>query len=145
MRREPPTKLSDRVCGNQTIIIIVGPTAVGKTAAAIRLACRNIQTSFPPDSRQCFRELNIGVAKPSGEELAVHHYFINSHSIREEVNAAVFEELALQWTADIFRQSSAAIMVGGTGLYIKAFTGGLDEIPPASIPPSAANSNCNMS
>lgn len=103
---------------------------MGKTAAAIRLALQEHTTIISADSRQCFRELNIGVAKPSEEELrTVHHYFINSHSIREEVNAAVFEELALQWTADIFRQSSAAIMVGGTGLYIKAFTGGLDEIP----------------
>ena len=91
------------------------------------------------DSRQCYRELNIGVAKPSPAELrAVHHYFINSHSIREEVNAAIFEQLALQWTADIFRdagqpshEAPTAVMVGGTGLYIKAFTDGLDDIPPA--------------
>jgi tRNA dimethylallyltransferase len=83
------------------------------------------------DSRQCYRELNIGVAKPSAAELnAVHHYFIDSHSIREEVNAAVFEQLALQWTADIFRDTTTAVMVGGTGLYIKAFTDGLDDIPP---------------
>lgn len=130
-----------------TIIIIVGPTAVGKTAAAIRLA-QQLQTKIiSADSRQCYRELNIGVAKPSAAELnAVHHYFIDSHSIREEVNAAVFEQLALQWTADIFHDSATrisgasptrmpatsptAIMVGGTGLYIKAFTDGLDDIPP---------------
>jgi tRNA dimethylallyltransferase len=113
-----------------TIIIIVGPTAVGKTAAAIRLAQQEHTSIISADSRQCYRELNIGVAKPTHEELeAVHHYFVNSHSIREEVNAAVFEELALQWTADILRQSPTAVMVGGTGLYIKAFTDGLDEIP----------------
>jgi tRNA dimethylallyltransferase len=113
-----------------TIIIIVGPTAVGKTAAAIRLALQEHTTIISADSRQCYRELNVGVAKPSEEELrTVHHYFINSHSIRQEVNAAVFEELALQWTADIFSQSPTAVMVGGTGLYIKAFTDGLDEIP----------------
>jgi tRNA dimethylallyltransferase len=113
-----------------TIIIIVGPTAVGKTAAAIRLAQQEHTSIISADSRQCYRELNIGVAKPIREELeAVHHYFIDSHSIREEVNAAVFEELALQWTTDIFSQSSIAVMVGGTGLYIKAFTDGLDEIP----------------
>jgi tRNA dimethylallyltransferase len=117
-----------------TVIIIVGPTAVGKTAAAIRLAESLHTKIISADSRQCYRELNIGVAKPSPEELrAVQHYFINSHSIREEVNAALFEELALQWTGEIFREQSAlpaAIMVGGTGLYIKAFTEGLDEIPP---------------
>jgi tRNA dimethylallyltransferase len=84
------------------------------------------------DSRQCYRELNIGVAKPSPAELSVvHHYFIDSHSIREEVNAAIFEQLALQWTAEIFRNSSTTVMVGGTGLYIRAFTDGLDDIPPA--------------
>lgn len=114
-----------------TVIIIVGPTAVGKTAAAIRLA-RQLKTKIiSADSRQCYRELNIGVAKPSPAELeAVHHYFINSHSIEAEVNAASFEELALGWTEDIFRTSPVAVMVGGTGLYIRAFTDGLDTIPP---------------
>ncbi|GGA97514.1 tRNA (adenosine(37)-N6)-dimethylallyltransferase MiaA [Puia dinghuensis] len=113
------------------VIIVVGPTAVGKTAAAIRLA-RHFKTKIiSADSRQCYRELNIGVAKPSPAELeAVHHYFINSHSIEEEVNAATFEELALGWAADIFRTAPVAVMVGGTGLYIRAFTDGLDTIPP---------------
>lgn len=114
-----------------TVIIIVGPTAVGKTAAAVRLAQKLNTKIISADSRQCYRELDIGVAKPSPEELeAVQHYFINSHSITEEVNAATFEELALQWTAEIFRESSVAVMVGGTGLYIRAFTSGLDAIPP---------------
>jgi tRNA dimethylallyltransferase len=113
-----------------TIIIVVGPTAVGKTAAAIRLAQQEHTKIISADSRQCFRELNIGVAKPSAAELhAIHHYFIDSHSIRDVVNAAVFEELALQWTAEIFQGAATAVMVGGTGLYIKAFTDGLDEIP----------------
>jgi tRNA dimethylallyltransferase len=114
-----------------TVIIIVGPTAVGKTAAAIHLAERLNTRIISADSRQCFRELNIGVAKPTPEELeAVHHYFINSHSITEEVSAATFEELALLWAAEIHRESPVAIMVGGTGLYIRAFTNGLDAIPP---------------
>ena len=114
---------------------------MGKTAAAIRLAQHLHTKIISADSRQCYRELNIGVAKPTPEELrAVHHYFIDSHSIREEVSAALFEELALQWTAGIFREQSqravlaqsspTAVMVGGTGLYIKAFTDGLDEMPP---------------
>lgn len=120
-----------------TVIIIVGPTAVGKTAAAVRLAQQLSTKIISADSRQCFKELNIGVAKPSPRELkAVHHYFINSHSIREEVTAALFEELALQWTQDIFQEQTAAgkppvaVMVGGTGLYIKAYSEGLDTIPP---------------
>jgi tRNA dimethylallyltransferase len=115
-----------------TVIVIVGPTAVGKTAAAIRLARQLGTKIISADSRQCFRELNIGVAKPSPRELsAVPHYFIDSHSIQEEVNAAIFEKLALQWTEEIFRTSPWVVMVGGTGLYIKAFTEGLDDIPPA--------------
>ncbi|HTI07737.1 MAG TPA: tRNA (adenosine(37)-N6)-dimethylallyltransferase MiaA [Puia sp.] len=92
-----------------TVIVIAGPTAVGKTAAAIRLAQSLHTEIISADSRQCFTELNIGVAKPTPEELqAVHHYFINSHSIRQEVNAALFEELALQWTDEIFRKQVAA-------------------------------------
>ncbi len=124
-----PTKSFERV-REPTIIIIIGPTAVGKTAAAIRLAQKEQTAIISADSRQCYLELNIGVAKPSPSELkAVHHYFINSHSIREQVNAAVFEELALRWTADILSDNQIAVMVGGTGLYIKAFTDGLDDIP----------------
>ena len=115
----------------QTVILIVGPTAVGKTAAAVQWA-RSLQTKIiSADSRQCFRELTIGSAKPSREELqAVHHYFIDSHSITETVTAALFEELALQWASEIFRERQQLVMVGGTGLYIKAFCEGLDAIPP---------------
>ncbi|MBS1659830.1 MAG: tRNA (adenosine(37)-N6)-dimethylallyltransferase MiaA [Bacteroidetes bacterium] len=113
-----------------TVIVIVGPTAVGKTAAAVRLAQRLNTKIISADSRQCYRELNIGVAKPSKEELgAVEHFFIDSHSIHEEVNASVYEQLALGWASEIFRESDTAVMVGGTGLYIKAFTDGLDDIP----------------
>lgn len=122
---------------------------MGKTAAAVRLARRLHTDIISADSRQCYKELNIGVAKPTPEELrAVHHYFIDSHSIREEVNAAVFAELARGWTQEIFERSSTAappaapasgppptaIMVGGTGLYIRAFTDGLDAMP--SIDPA---------
>ncbi len=115
---------------NKTAIIIVGPTAVGKTSIAIGLA-KNFHTKIiSADSRQCFKELNIGVAKPSAEDLRlIHHYFINSHSITDNVNAALFEELSLQWVNDIFQENEMAIMVGGTGLYVKAFCEGLDEMP----------------
>ncbi|HEY4208394.1 MAG TPA: tRNA (adenosine(37)-N6)-dimethylallyltransferase MiaA [Puia sp.] len=122
---------------DRTVIIIAGPTAVGKTAAAVGLAKELSTSIISADSRQCFKELNIGVAKPSPEELnAVHHYFINSHSIHDEVTAAGFEELAQGWTEDIFYNQEAAgkrpvaVMVGGTGLYIKAYSEGLDAIPP---------------
>lgn len=115
---------------SHTIIIICGPTAVGKTAFAIQLA-RALQTEIiSADSRQCYKEMNIGVAKPSVEELAeVPHWFINSHSIHEEVNAGIFEQYALNATAKIFKNHTTAVMVGGTGLYIKAFCEGMDEFP----------------
>ena len=89
---------------NKTCIVIVGPTAVGKTSLAIQIA-QHFQTKIiSADSRQCFKELNIGVAKPSAEELQlVKHYFINSHSIQDEVNAAVFEQYALEKINEIFK------------------------------------------
>ena len=119
---------------NKTVIIIAGPTAVGKTSLAIQLAKHLHTKIISADSRQCFKELNIGVAKPSVEELKlVHHYFINTISINEEVNAALFEKLALQWTQEMFTENDFAVMVGGTGLYIKSFCEGLDEMPAADL------------
>ncbi|MGF2412054.1 tRNA (adenosine(37)-N6)-dimethylallyltransferase MiaA [Ferruginibacter sp.] len=114
----------------KTCIVIAGPTAVGKTSFAIRLA-QQLQTQIiSADSRQCFRELNIAVAKPSAQELQlVPHYFISSHSIKDEVNAVVFEQYALQKIADLFKTHDTAVIVGGTGLYIKAFCDGIDALP----------------
>lgn len=112
------------------VIIVTGPTAAGKTAMAIRLAKHYKTEIISADSRQCFKELNIGVARPSEEELnAVPHYFIASHSILDDVNAASFEEYALKIAHDLFQRHDEIVMVGGTGLYIKAFCEGLDEIP----------------
>ncbi|AXY78052.1 tRNA (adenosine(37)-N6)-dimethylallyltransferase MiaA [Paraflavitalea soli] len=117
-----------------TCIVIVGPTAVGKTALAIRMAEHFNTAIISADSRQCYREMTIGVAKPSVEELArVHHYFINSHSIHQEVNAALFEQYALQSVNYLYGQRAVAVMTGGTGLYVKAFCEGLDDIPPVSL------------
>src|SRR6185312_5833518 len=113
-----------------TCIIVCGPTAVGKTDYGIQLAEEYNTEIISADSRQCFRELNIGVAKPSPEQLKkVHHYFIDTHSIHEEVNAKIFEEYALNAVHTIFQKNETAVMVGGTGLYIKAFAEGLDAIP----------------
>ena len=120
----------------KTVIIICGPTAVGKTSVAIQLAKHYNTQIISADSRQCFKELNIGVARPSPEELAeVKHHFIASHSIQEEVTAATFEQYALQKKTELFQNYDTIIMVGGTGLYIKAFCEGLDHIPeiPADI------------
>jgi len=118
---------------NKTVIIIAGPTAVGKTSVAIDVA-KHFQTDIiSADSRQCYKELNIGVARPSVEELsAVKHYFIASNSIHEKVNAVTFENYALEKAKQIFQQHNVVVMVGGTGLYIKAFLEGMDEIPEVS-------------
>jgi tRNA dimethylallyltransferase len=114
----------------KTCFIVSGPTAVGKTAYGIKLAQKYNTQIISADSRQCFKELNIGVAKPSTEQLEkVKHYFINSHSIHDEVNVKTFEEYALKSVNKIFKDNDVAVMVGGTGLYIKAFCEGLDEIP----------------
>lgn len=114
----------------KTVIIIAGPTAVGKTSVAIEVA-KHFQTQIiSADSRQCYKELNIGVARPSEDELQeVTHYFIASHSIHQKVTAATFEEYALQKTDEIFERSNIVVLVGGTGLYIKAFCESMDEIP----------------
>lgn len=112
------------------VIVICGPTAVGKTAIAIQVAKHFKTAIISADSRQCFKELNIGVARPSVNELKeVPHYFIASHSIQEEVTAAAFEQYALQKVQELFQQHDTVVMAGGTGLYIKAFCEGLDEIP----------------
>lgn len=114
----------------KTVIIIGGPTASGKTAAAIHIA-RHFQTEIvSADSRQCFRELNIGVARPTAAELAaVPHHFVASHSIHDKVTAATFEAYALDKMAQLLEQHDVVVMAGGTGLYIKAFCEGLDVIP----------------
>ena len=120
----------------KTAIIIAGPTAVGKTALSISLA-NHFQTEIiSADSRQCYQELNIGVAKPTLAELqSVKHHFINSHNIFSSLNAAGFERFALNKAAEIFQLHDQLIVTGGTGLYMKAFISGFDQMPviPAEI------------
>lgn len=124
-RRQVQTRMSNKHC-----IIIAGPTAAGKTAEAIRVA-KSLQTEIiSADSRQCYRELNIGVARPSAAELdEVKHHFIANHSITENITAASFEKEALGYLNEIFSKSDHAVVCGGTGLYIKALAEGLDDIP----------------
>lgn len=115
----------------KTVIAICGPTASGKTALAVELAKKYNTGILSADSRQCYRELNIGVAKPSASELeAVPHYFINSHSVKDPVNAASFEQYGLEIADKVFAGNDFLILAGGTGLYVKAFLEGLDDIPP---------------
>jgi tRNA dimethylallyltransferase len=103
---------------------------VGKTKYAIELAQALKTEIISADARQCYQELNIGVARPSNQELAqVTHHFIASHSIQDTVNAGVFEQYALEKTTELLTKFGSAVMVGGTGLYIKAFEEGMDQIP----------------
>lgn len=113
-----------------TVFVIAGPTAVGKTAISIQLA-QHLNTSIiSADSRQCYKEMSIGTAKPSTEELAAaQHYFINSHSIADHITAADYEELALDYLKQIFHHNDYAVVCGGTGLYIKALCEGIDDMP----------------
>ena len=115
---------------NNTVYIILGPTAVGKTSFAISLA-QHLQTEIiSADARQCYAELSIGVARPNLKELSqVPHHFIASHSVNNTINAQVFENYALAKVEELFKTHSSVVMVGGTGLYIKAFCEGLDLIP----------------
>jgi len=118
----------------KTVIIIAGPTAVGKTALALQLAQHFKTAIISADSRQCFKEMSIGTAKPTTEELAaIPHYFVNTHSIFDTVNAGIFEHYALQTCSKILENNQVVIMVGGTGLYIKAFVEGIDAMPEIPI------------
>jgi tRNA dimethylallyltransferase len=112
------------------LIVVVGPTAVGKTALAIRLAQHFHTAIISADSRQIFRELNLGTAKPSTDELnAAPHYFINNKSIVEPYDAAQFGREALALMEQLFKQQQTLILCGGSGLYVKAVCEGFDDIP----------------
>jgi tRNA dimethylallyltransferase len=118
------------------LIVVAGPTAVGKTSLSIRLARDLGCPILSADSRQFFREMNIGTAKPSPEELqAVPHFFVNSRSIHEHYSVGDFEEEALKVLDEQFRDYNPLLMTGGSGLYIKAVCQGLDKFPevPLSI------------
>ncbi|HLP92562.1 MAG TPA: tRNA (adenosine(37)-N6)-dimethylallyltransferase MiaA [Saprospiraceae bacterium] len=115
------------------LIVIGGATATGKTALAIHLAqWLNIEI-ISADSRQFFREMSIGTAKPNAEELAAApHHFINSRSITETYSVGAFEKDALALLETLFQQQQVVIMTGGSGLYIRAVCEGLDTFPEVS-------------
>ena len=109
---------------------MVGPTAVGKTSFAIALAKALKTEIISADARQCYKEMNIGVARPSADELkTVPHHFIASYSVNENINASFYENWAMEKLESLFSTKDAVVLVGGTGLYIKAFCEGLDLIP----------------
>jgi tRNA dimethylallyltransferase len=119
---------------DKTLIVIVGPTAIGKTALAITIANYLNTEIISADSRQFFKEMEIGTAKPSKEELdAAPHHFINSHSIKDYFSTGDFEVSALKVIEDIFSGKDQAVMVGGSGLYINAVLNGLDELPETDL------------
>jgi tRNA dimethylallyltransferase len=112
------------------LITVAGPTAVGKTELSIRLAQALETEIISADSRQIFRELSIGTAKPNEQELnAAPHHFINSHSITESYSAGDFERDALSKLHELFESHNFVVMTGGSGLYVKAVCEGLDALP----------------
>ena len=113
------------------LIVIQGPTAVGKTAIAVEVASRLGTSVVSADSRQCYIEMSIGTAKPTIEEQrGVQHYFIDEFPISRALTAADYERLALQYLAEIFSKLDTAVVCGGTGLYVKALCEGIDPMPP---------------
>ena len=115
---------------NNTLITILGPTATGKTDLAIRLAQQINSEIISSDSRQMYREMKIGTARPGKIELnTVAHHFIGNLSIHDYYNASMFEEEVLSLLENIFKKFSHAIMAGGSGMYIDAVCKGIDELP----------------
>lgn len=117
----------------KSLIVIVGPTAVGKTALSIALAKKFNTTILSADSRQFFKEMNIGTAKPSAEEMQnITHYFIDSHSIADDYNVGKYETEAIALLEKLFQTNDLLILVGGSGLYVDAICKGFDELPEAN-------------
>lgn len=113
-----------------TLITIVGPTAIGKTALSIHLAKHFNTCILSCDSRQFYKEMKIGTAVPEPEELAAaKHYFIQNRSIFDDYNVGDFEKDALKQLDNLFKENPVQIMVGGSGLYVDAVLQGLDYFP----------------
>lgn len=116
------------------LIVVAGPTAVGKTDLVMSLATWLECEVISADSRQIYREMNIGTAKPAIQQLQeVKHHFIDELSVTESFTAADFEEQSLNRLAKIFTRHHVAILTGGTGLYIEALCHGLDKIPDVDL------------
>ncbi|MFM2190437.1 MAG: tRNA ((37)-N6)-dimethylallyltransferase MiaA [Bacteroidota bacterium] len=116
----------------KSLVVVGGPTASGKTTLAISLAQKLNTEIVSADSRQFFKELTIGTAKPDIHELSlVKHHFINSHSISEDINASDYGIAATETINKLFENSNHVVMVGGSGLFIDAVIKGFDDLPPA--------------
>lgn len=112
------------------LIVISGPTASGKTALSVALAKHFNSCVISADSRQFYKEISIGTAKPTIEEMeGISHYFIDSHQLSDEVSAAQFEREALEILAERFKKHDTIILTGGSGMFVDALCDGLDRIP----------------
>ena len=112
------------------LITIIGPTAIGKTTLAIKIANYFKTEIVSADSRQFYKEMNIGTAKPSTSELnSIKHHLINNKSVNDDYNIYDYEKDALKSIESIFNKNDIAILVGGSGLYINTVLYGLDEMP----------------
>ena len=115
---------------NKHLISIVGPTAIGKTSLSIKLAKKLGCEIISADSRQFFKEMEIGTAKPTKEEMdGVPHHFVDFISVDEKYTAGQFEKDVLTKLEELFEKNDTVIMVGGSGLYVKAVLNGIDEVP----------------
>ena len=117
----------------QILVVIVGPTASGKTNLSLTLAEHFACPIISADSRQFFKEMNIGTAKPTTEEMrGTKHYFINSHSITEAYNVGKYENEVIELMDHLFETHETLILVGGSGLYVDAVCNGFDQLPEAN-------------
>ena len=116
------------------LLAVAGPTAVGKTALTVALARQLGTEIISTDSRQFYREMRIGTAKPTAAEMqGVPHHFVDSHRITEDYSAGRFAAEALGLLSELFQRYPVVIATGGSGLYLQALTDGLDELP--AVPP----------
>ena len=123
----------------KTLIVIVGPTGSGKTDLSIGVAQHYACPIISTDSRQFYRGIPIGTAQPTTEELAlVEHHFIASHALEDDFNCGAYEVAALARLEELFQHHDVVVAVGGSGLYIKALTEGMDDLP--EVDPSLRSS-----
>ena len=114
----------------KSLIVIVGPTGIGKTRLSIELAKNFNTVVLSSDSRQFYKEMNIGTAKPSSQEMdGVKHYFIDSLSINDDYNAGMFETDSISILETLWKKYDVIILVGGSGLYVNAVCQGFHKIP----------------
>ena len=118
---------------HKLLVVISGPTAIGKTLLSIELAKHFNTAVISADSRQFYKEMQIGTARPTEEELqGVLHYFLGSHSIKNEINANDYEKEVLELLDKLFITQDVVLMCGGSGFYVDAVCNGFDnEIPPS--------------